>query len=65
MNSETEMLDEYDFSNGTRGKYANQLLQEEHLIRLDDDVAALFPTAREVNDALRTLGQLIQRHVAR
>jgi len=53
-----------ELGSGIRGKYANQLLQEEHLIRLDDDVAALFPTAGEVNEALRTLGQLIQRHGA-
>lgn len=64
MNNTTDMLDEYDFSNGTRGKYANLLLQQEHLVHLDDDVAELFPTAIEVNEALRTLGQLIQRYGA-
>jgi hypothetical protein len=29
---------------------------------LDDDVAAMFPTAEEVNAVLRSLGEIIQRH---
>nr|VFJ66994.1 MAG: hypothetical protein BECKDK2373C_GA0170839_11581 [Candidatus Kentron sp. DK] len=50
-----DMLDEYDFSNGVRGKYAQQYAQGTNIIRLDDDVAELFPTAEKVNEALRFL----------
>ncbi len=46
---------EYDFSKGTRGKYAAQIGA---VITLDPDVAAAFPTAQAVNDALRMLAQI-------
>ena len=52
-----DMLDEYDFSEGVRGKYA-----ETNLVRLDDDVAEMFPDAKSVNDALRALGKIIAEH---
>jgi len=57
-----DMLDEYDFSNGVRGKYAARYREGTNIIRLDDDVAAIFPNSIEVNEALRTLGKLIQHH---
>lgn len=57
-----DMLDEYDFSNGVRGKYAARYKEGTNIVRLDDDVAAMFPTSEEVNHALRTLGNLIQHH---
>ena len=56
-----DMLDEYDFSGGVQGKYAQRYRQGTNLIRLDDDVAAMFPTSEEVNAVLRTFGELIQR----
>ena len=56
-----DMLDEYDFSGGVRGKYAQRYREGTNLVRLDDDVAAMFPTSEEVNAVLRTLGELIQR----
>lgn len=56
-----DMLDEYDFSNGVRGKYAARYREGTNIIRLDD-VAAMFPNSIEVNEALRTLGKLIQHH---
>lgn len=59
-----DMLDEYDFSNGVRGKYAARYREGTNIVRLDDDVAAMFPNSAEVNEALRTLGKLIQHHAA-
>ena len=35
-----EMLDEYDFSEGIRGKYAERYHAGANPIRLDDDVAS-------------------------
>jgi len=55
------MLDEYDFSGGVRGKYAERYREGTNLVRLDDDVAAIFPNSEEVNAVLRTFGELIQR----
>ncbi len=57
-----DMLDEYNFSNGVRGKYAQRYREGTNIVRLDDDVAAMFPSSEKVNEALRSLGELIQRH---
>lgn len=59
-NTEKDMLDEYDFSNGVRGKYADRYRQGTNIVRLDDDVAEMFPSSEKVNDALRVLGRLIR-----
>ena len=57
-----EMLDEYDFSEGIRGKYAERYHAGTNLIRLDDDVAKMFPDAKSVNEALRALGKIIAEY---
>ena len=56
------MLDEYDFSGGVRGKYAKRYSEGTNLVRLDDDVVAMFPTSQEVNAILRSLGNIIRQH---
>jgi hypothetical protein len=48
-----EMLDEYDFSDGVRGKYAERYARGSNVVMLDPDVAAAFPDERAVNEALR------------
>ena len=50
-----EMLDEYDFSGGVRGKYAERFAEGTNLVVLAPDVAAVFPDSASVNEALRTL----------
>ena len=57
-----DMLDEYDFSEGIRGKYAERYYAGTNLIKLDDDVAEMFPDAKSVNDALRALAKIIAEH---
>ena len=60
-----ELLEEYDFSkmsNGVRGKYAKQYHEGVKLIMLDADVAEIFPDAKSVNEALRTLSKVILQH---
>jgi hypothetical protein len=52
-----DMLDEYDFSGGVRGKYADRFSNDFKLIVLDPDVAEAFPDAHAVNEALRELIQ--------
>jgi hypothetical protein len=49
--------DEYDFSGGVRGKYADRFSDDCKLIVLDPDVAEAFPDAHTVNEALRELIQ--------
>jgi hypothetical protein len=53
--SESEPREEYDFRTGTRGRHHRRLAGEGPLVRLDPDVAILFPTSEAVNDALRSI----------
>ena len=55
---EEDMRPEYDFSQmkgGVRGKYSERYREGTNLVLLDPDVAAAFPDAKAVNDALRLL----------
>jgi len=49
------MRPEYDFSKGTRGKYASRYPHGSIVVTLDPDVAAVFPSAAAAGDALRQL----------
>ena len=60
--SDPDMLDEYDFSNRIRGKYIERLREGSNVIKLDEDVAAVFPTEKAVNDALRSLAKIIRQY---
>jgi hypothetical protein len=57
----TEMLDEYDFSQGVVGKYAEQYAGGTNVVLLDPDVAKIFPDSEAVNQALRAIAQIIQQ----
>lgn len=61
-NDDLDMQDEYDFSHGIRGKYAARYRQGTNLVKLDDDVASMFPDERSVNEALRALADVIHQH---
>jgi hypothetical protein len=56
-----EMRPEYDFSQGVRGKYFRQYMQGSNVVILESDVAAAFPNAAAVNDALRGLMRVAER----
>ena len=56
------MKDEYDFSHGQRGRYAARFAEGSNIVVLDPDVAALFPTAAEVNRALRAFAEAAPQH---
>lgn len=53
--SDDEMLPEYDFSGGVRGKYAKLYAEGTNVVLLDPDIAEAFPDSRTVNEALREL----------
>jgi len=57
-----DILPEYDFSRGRRNKYAARYADGSNIVVLDPDVAAVFPSASEVNAALRALAAVIRRH---
>ena len=50
-----DILPEYDFRHGSPNKYAAKYVAGSAVVVLDPDVAAAFPTASEVNTALREL----------
>ncbi len=49
------MRPEYDMSGGVRGKYAGRFKRDVVMVTLAPDVAAAFPDADSVNEALRVL----------
>jgi hypothetical protein len=57
-----EMLDEYDFSEGVRGKYAERYAEGMNIVVLSADVAEVFTDSESVNAALRPLAEIIRRH---
>lgn len=60
-NNKTEMLDEYDFTGGVRGKYVDRLTNRKNVITLEPDVAEVFTDSDSVNQALRALLPIIQK----
>jgi len=60
-----EVLPEYDFSRSRPNKYASRYAKGSIVVTLDPDVAAVFPGAREANDALRALAGVIRSHKTR
>lgn len=58
---EDEMLDEYDFTGGVRGKYVDRLANRKNVVTLEPDVAEVFTDSESVNQALRGLLPIIQK----
>lgn len=59
------MRDEYDFTGAVRGKYAARVAKGTNIVKLDPDIAALFPDSESVNEALRLLAKLARQQAAR
>ncbi len=53
--SEREMLEEYDFRGGVRGKYARSYAEGSNIVIVAPELAEVFPTSQAVNEALRKL----------
>jgi hypothetical protein len=60
-----DMLDEYDFSKGVRGKYAKRYAEGTNVVILSPDVAKVFPDSDSVNEALRALVKVARQKVKR
>jgi hypothetical protein len=56
-----DMLDEYDFSKGVRGKYVQRFAEGSNVVVLSSDVAEVFPDSESVNEALRGLIKIASR----
>lgn len=61
--SAPDMLDEYDFSKGVRGKYAKRYVEGTNIVILAPDVAEFFPDSESVNTALRALVGVARKNI--
>jgi len=59
------MLDDYDFSQGVRGKYVQRFAQGSNVVVLSPDVAEIFPDSESVNTALRLLVEVAGRSTSK
>ena len=62
MPNDPDMLEEYDFSKGIRGKYAKRCAEGTNVIVIDPDVVQYFPDHDSVNEALRSFLPIVKRH---
>ena len=58
-----DMLAEYDFSQGIRGKHAKRYAEGTNVVVLSPDVAEFFPDSDAVNTALRALVEIARKSV--
>jgi len=65
MPNDPDMLEEYDFSEGKRGKYAQRYAEGSNVVVIDSDVVKYFPNHDAVNDALRSLAVIIEKQERR
>lgn len=61
MQKDPDMLEEYDFSKGVRGKYAKRYEEGTNVVVIEPDVAKFFPDHDSVNQALRSLTEIIKK----
>jgi hypothetical protein len=59
--SDPDMLAEYDFSKGIRGKYAKRYAEGTNVVVLAPDVVEFFPDSETVNAALRDLVRIARK----
>ena len=57
---DSDMLDEYDFRDGVRGKYVERFAQGCNVVVLDPDVAEVFTDSESVNQALRAYVEMVR-----
>jgi len=61
MQKDPDMLEEYDFSKGIQGKYARRYAEGANVVVIEPDNAKVFPDHDSVNQALRSLAEIIRR----
>ena len=65
MPNDPDLLEEYDFSKGVRGKYAKRYAQGTNVVVIEPDVAQYFPDHATVNEALRSLLPIVKSQAKR
>ena len=56
-----EILKEYDFSKGVRGKYVKKYVAGNNIILLEPDVAKYFKDSNSVNETLRSILKITEK----
>lgn len=59
--NDPDMQKEYDFSKGVRGKYAEKYAEGANVVVIEPDIAKYFPDQEAVNDALRSIVDIIEK----
>jgi hypothetical protein len=59
----SDMLAEYDFGTGVRGKYAKRYAEGTNVVVLVPDVAGFFPDSESVSTVLRALVGIARKDV--
>lgn len=62
---DADILDDYDFSQGVRGKYVQRFAQGSNVAILSPDVAEVFPDSESVNNALRMLVEIAGKSIGK
>lgn len=62
---DTDLLPEYDFKGGTRGRHAAKYAEGTNVVMLEPDVAQSFPDSAAVNKALRLLLEIARKSARR
>ncbi len=65
MERDPDMLDNYDFSQGVRGKYVQRFAQGSNVVVLSPDVAEILPNSEAVNNTLRLLVEVAGRSASK
>ena len=61
MPKDHDMLQEYDFSAGVQGKYSERYAEGTNVVVIEPDVIEFFPDHDSVNQALRSLSEIIKK----
>jgi len=61
MPKDQDMLEEYDFSAGIQGKYSKRYNEGTNVVVIESDVMKYFPDHDSVNQALRSLSEIIEK----
>ena len=51
----------FDYSNSTPNRFVKEAQGSRRTIELDPDVAAAFPDAKEANEALRAIAEILRK----
>jgi len=63
IDNSDELLDDYDFSKGIRGKYVERFAKGSNVVVLAPDIAEFFPDSESVNNVLRMLVEIAGKSV--